>query len=102
MNFQRIVAIAFLIPFLVLTAYAVLEVGYVGIFQYHLPSPAGWQVFADLVISLMLLLTFLVPDARAKGLNIWPWVIGTFFLGSISPLIYLALYGGPIKKDDVE
>ena len=102
MNFQRIVAIAFLIPFLVLTAYAVREVGYVGIFQYHLPSPAGWQVFADLIISLMLLLTFLVPDARAKGLNIWPWVIGTFFLGSISPLIYLALYGGHIKKDDAE
>ena len=100
MYFHSIIAIGFLIRFVGLTGYALMEVGYVGIFKYHLPSPAGWQVFADLVVSLMLLLTFLVPDARAKGINVWPWVIGTFFLGSISPLVYLALYGGPAKQKD--
>jgi hypothetical protein len=94
MNNQRVLAIALLLPFLALTAYAVLDVGVLGIFDYHRHSSAGWQVFVDLVIALLLLLTFLVPDARRKGVNPWPWVIGTLLTGSIAPLIYLALHGG--------
>ena len=94
MDFQRTLAILILIPFLVLTAYSVYAVGIIGIFVYHLHSPAGWQVFTDLVISLLLLLTFMVPDAQRKGRNPWPWVVGTLLAGSISPLCYLAYYGG--------
>ena len=87
---RRIPAIAILVPFLLLTAWAVLEVGFLGIFAVA-RSPGGLQVFVDLVISLLLLLTFLVPHARRSGRNPWPWVILTFFLGSISPLLYFAL-----------
>ena len=86
----KTLAIVLLIPFLILTAYALYAVGFVGIFDYQRHSPAGWQVFADLVISLILILTWLVPNAKAKGRNPWPWVVATLFLGVISPLVYLA------------
>jgi drug/metabolite transporter (DMT)-like permease len=86
---KRTLAIVILIPFLLLTAYAVAQVGYIGIFDYHRHSPAGWQVFADLVIALLLVLSWLVPEARKAGRNPWPWVVVTLFLGSIGPLLYL-------------
>lgn len=89
MNRLKLVAIALLIPFMGLTIYALLEVGYIGIFDYHRHSPAGWQVFADLVVALALVLCWLVPDARKHGLNPLPWVVATLLLGSIGPLLYL-------------
>lgn len=83
-------AITLLIPFLALTAYAIYDVGYWGIFDYHRHSSAGWQVFTDLVIALILLLSLMIRDARASGRNIWGWVAATLFVGSISPLLYFA------------
>ncbi len=90
---QRTIAIVLRIPFLVLTVYAVSQVGYWGIVDYHRHSPAGWQVFADLVVALILLLTWLIPEAKSKGINPWPWVVATLFLGSIGPLGYLIYKG---------
>lgn len=86
---KRTLAIVILIPFTLLTVYAVVQVGYIGIFDYHRHSPAGWQVFADLVIALLLVLSWLVPEARKAGRNPWPWVVVTLFLGSFGPLFYL-------------
>ena len=94
MRYQRVIAISLLVPFAVLSAYAVYKVGYLGIPLYHIHSPAGWQVFADLVIALVLVLMFIVQDAKANGRAAWPWVVGTLVLGSVSPLLYLAVYGG--------
>ena len=93
MGKRRALALILGIPFLALTAYAVQQVGYVGIFDYHRHSPAGWQVFADLVIALVLVLTWLVPEARRGGHNPWPWVVATLFLGSIGPLAYMVFVG---------
>ena len=90
---KRTLAIVILVPFLVLTLYSVAQAGYVGLFEYQLQSPAGWQVLVDLVIALLLVLTWLVPEARRKGKIPWPWVAATLFLGSISPLLYLAVNG---------
>ena len=64
---RRTIAIALLVPFVALTAYALAEIGYVGILDYHRHSPAGWQVFTDLVVALVLVLLWLVPEARARG-----------------------------------
>ncbi|MEM8983191.1 MAG: hypothetical protein AAGC71_09200 [Pseudomonadota bacterium] len=86
---QRTIAWILLIPFAGLTAYAVYAVGYVGIFDYHRHSPAGWQVFTDLVVALVLVLTWLIPDARRHGRSVPIWVVLTLFLGSLGPLIYI-------------
>lgn len=90
MKNRRLLAIAILIPFTLLTVYAVAEVGYIGLIDYHRHSPAGWQVFTDLVVALILVLTWLIPEARRTGRNPWPWVVATLFLGSIGPLLYMA------------
>ena len=87
---KRTLAIVLLIPFTLLTLYAVSQVGYIGIFDYQRHSPAGWQVFADLVIALILVLSWLIPEARRAGRNPVPWVVVTLLLGSIGPLMYLA------------
>lgn len=86
---RRALAIAILIPFMVLTVYAVSQVGYFGIVEYHFHSPAGWQVITDLVIALILVLTWLIPEAKRNGQNPWPWVLLTLFTGSIGPLLYM-------------
>lgn len=95
---RRALAILLLIPFTALTVYAVMKVGYVGLFEYHLHSPAGWQVFVDLVIALILVLVWLVPEAKRRGASPWPWAIGTLLTGSIAPLLYLAI--GPGSKPE--
>lgn len=91
---QRILAIVLLIPFTLLSLYAVLDVGYMGIFEHALENSAGWQLLADLAISLILVFSWLIPEALRAGRNPWPWLILTLMIGSFAPLLYLTLYGG--------
>ncbi len=92
----RLLALALLLPFTVLSVYAVQQVGYWGIFEYQMPSPAGWQVIADLVIAIVLIAMWMIKDARETGRNVIPYLIVSVFLGSIGPLSYLIL--APQKK----
>jgi drug/metabolite transporter (DMT)-like permease len=89
---RRALALAILPLFAALTVWALMNGGIGGILSFH-QSAGGWQVFADLVIALVLLLTFLVPHARDRGRNPWPWVVLTLALGSFGPLLYLATAG---------
>jgi hypothetical protein len=87
---RRILAIVLLIPFGLISAFAVSRVGYTGIFAHALDGPAGWQLAADLVVALILILAWLIPTARRESRSPWPWVAMTPFLGSFGPLLYLA------------
>lgn len=86
---NRTVLIGLTIPFALVTAYAVAQVGYTGIVAYHLPSPAGWQVFFDLCVALVLVLSWMIADARRYGRTVWSYVVATLLLGSFGPLAYL-------------
>ena len=99
MNNIRIFAIALLIPFAALTLDFFMDAGYIEIFDYQRRSSAGWQVFADLAIALLMILSWLIPDARKTGRNPWPWVLMTPFIGSISPLLYLATGKGASQNN---
>ena len=88
---NRTALTAITIPFFIVTVYAVTTVGYTGIFEYHVPSPAGWQVFLDLVVALVLVLSWMIADARRRGRTVWPYVVATLLLGSFGPLAYLLL-----------
>jgi hypothetical protein len=86
----------FLVPALVLFAFGiwsttvVLEHGYFGFIEVAMREPWAMQVLLDLGISCVLLLSFwLVPDARRRGIPVWPYVLATATLGSIGPLAYL-------------
>ena len=94
---QRMLIIAVLLAFGALTAAAVWQHGYLGIFLLPLQTLAGTQVLVDLVIALVLVLVWLVQDARAQGRNPWPWVAATLALGSFGPLVYLLTRRPPTR-----
>lgn len=84
---RRLFALLVLPFFLLLTGWSLMNGGIMGILNTY-QTPGGLQVFVDLIIALVLLLTFLVPHARANGRNPWLWVALTLGLGSIAPLLY--------------
>ncbi len=52
-------------------------------------EPWGRQVFMDLVLSLGIAWTWLLPDARDRKIPAIPYIVGTLALGNISVLAYL-------------
>jgi uncharacterized membrane protein len=86
---QRTLIVITLVLFAVLSAAALWQHGYFGIFALHFRSYGGAQVLADLVIALMLVLVWMWHDAKANGRNIWPWIAVTLAFGSFGPLLYL-------------
>ncbi len=75
--------------FALLTLRAIDAVGYLGIFAAGLDNWGAAQIFADLVILAVLAITWMIADARARGLNPWPFVLVTAVAGSFGPLAYL-------------
>lgn len=86
---ERTCLLITLILFAALSAVAMNEVGYVGIFMSPLQGLASMQIFVDLVIALTLVLVWMWRDAKATGRSIWPWMLVTLALGSFGPLLYL-------------
>jgi hypothetical protein len=86
---QRLLILLVLAGFGALSAVALWQHGYIGIFQLQFQTSAGLQVLADLAIALALVLAWLWRDARATGRSPWPWVVATLALGSFGPLLYL-------------
>lgn len=85
----RPILILILIPFSLLSAFALWQHGYWGIIAPHFQSTAGAQVFCDLVIALTLAMAWMWQDTRASGRRFWPWLVATLLLGSFGPLAYL-------------
>ncbi|HET6471903.1 MAG TPA: hypothetical protein VFG38_08670 [Pseudomonadales bacterium] len=74
-----------------LTYAALADVGYLGILEPHFRSWGAGQVFADLVIALLLANIWIVADGRNRGINPWPFVLLTLVAGSFGPLAYLVV-----------
>ena len=89
MSVRLIALLAVILAFSVLSAEALMETGYLGIFEMHMQSFAGMQVLTDLVIVCLLACIWMVADARTSGVPAWPFVVMTLFLGSFGPLFYL-------------
>ncbi len=86
---QRSLIVVVLVLFGALTAAALRHHGYWGIVAPHFQSFGAAQVFADLVIALVLVMVWMWRDARSSGRNPWPWIAATLLLGSFGPLVYL-------------
>ncbi|OYU29006.1 MAG: hypothetical protein CFE41_03195 [Burkholderiales bacterium PBB2] len=83
------VLIVVLLLFSALSLYAVQHAGGVlELVQVLLRIPEGWQVMADLIIVMVLLLVFMRRDAQAQGRPFWPWAIFSLVVGSFGPLLY--------------
>jgi drug/metabolite transporter (DMT)-like permease len=86
---NKALLIAVLIAFTALTAYTFVH--YDGLIQwllFYTRDPASWQIFADLVITMCLLLVFMKRDAEATGRPFWRWAIFSLLVGSFGPLLY--------------
>ena len=70
---------------------ALIEVGYVGIWASTLESWSSLQVILDLLLCVSIAFTALTRDARERGVTLWPWMVGTLFLGSPVLLAYLVV-----------
>jgi hypothetical protein len=73
----------------VLSAVALMDVGYLGLLEPHFRSWGGAQVLADLAILAVLACVWMVADARSRGIGPWPYVAVTLVGGSFGVLFYL-------------
>jgi hypothetical protein len=89
MSIRLMILFGVTLAFGVLSALALMDVGYLGIIAPHFQSWGGGQVFADLVILAVLAVMWMVRDARERGMTAWPFVVITVFAGSFGPLLYL-------------
>lgn len=91
MDWKKWLLLLVLVDFLAITGYAMMQVGYLGIWQAGLSDWGSMQILADLVIAAGLICVWMVADARARGANPWPYVVVTLTGGMLGPLLYLLL-----------
>jgi hypothetical protein len=89
MSVRTIALCVVIAAFGVLSALALMSVGYFGILAPHFRSWGEAQVLADLVILAALACVWMRKDAREHGLTAWPFIVATVFVGSFGPLFYL-------------
>jgi hypothetical protein len=95
MNGKQLGLEAVLLGFIALTAYAVYQHGYIGFFEQLLTtSSVTVATFVDLSIALGLIALWMWQDARERGVSPFPYIVLTFALGSVGPLLYLIRRAG--------
>lgn len=78
-----------LLAFGAYSGYATWQVGYLGIFEAGFANPGALQILLDLSVACLILIFWMISDARTRGLNAWPFVVITLAAGSFGPLLYL-------------
>lgn len=87
--------LAFFLPFSLWVLYAD---GLMGLLRVVRNEPWGAQMFFDVYIACFIGGTWMVRDARQRGIPAWPFVVATLSSGSIGLLgyyVYRALRGRP-------
>lgn len=79
------------LDFVLLSAWATWEVGYLGIFAAAVQGPGSMQIFADLCVALIFAGGWMRTDARKHGLPAWPFLVAIPFAGSLALVAYVAV-----------
>lgn len=87
---QRLaVLLAVLAIFLAVSAPAVAEFGYLGLWRLIGQNAGTVQLFADLTVAMTLVTSWMLRDSRDCKVAAWPYVLLTVAAGSVGPLGYL-------------
>jgi hypothetical protein len=89
MDWRRLGLLFVLADFSALTAYTTIQYGVAGLIEMALANAVTITLSVDLVIALSLITAWMWRDARDRGVAPLPYVVLTFTLGSIGPLLYL-------------
>ncbi len=89
MNLRFVLLIVIFALFGGYTFWLLFEVGYIAIWQAGFASPASLQILLDLVIACLIICSWMIGDAKARGLTIWPWILAVVTTGTIAILVYL-------------
>ncbi|MBO6525918.1 hypothetical protein [Erythrobacter sp.] len=76
--------------FIIFSAFPIVQDGVLGFLPNHTQDLWGTQVWYDLVIVVVVALVFIVPRARAVGMNVPLWVLAVGMTASISLLPMVA------------
>lgn len=79
--------------FFAFSSWVIAQEGYFGFLTLAAREPWGAQILIDLALALVFVTGWLIRDARARGMNPWPYVIATPFVGTMAPLLYLVVRG---------
>ena len=87
---NKALLICVLIVFGALTGYTLAHYGgLLAWLAFYTRDPASWQIFADLVITMCLLLVFIRRDAQAIGRPFVPWAVFGLAVGAVGPGLYV-------------
>lgn len=89
MNLRGILLIAILALFGGYSSWLLFDIGYFGIWQAGISSLGAIQILADLVIACLIISSWMIGDAKARGINVVPWLVGVLTTGTIAILAYL-------------
>lgn len=89
MDWKRLGLAFVLADFSALTAYATAQHGIGGVIELALANSVTICLTVDVLIALSLITAWMWRDARDRGVAPLPYVLLTFTLGSIGPLLYL-------------
>jgi hypothetical protein len=102
MSMKSWILAAVMVAFGALTGVALVEHGYWGIFEFHFPSSAGWQVLTDLVLVCTLAMLWMIRDAADNDRVVWPYLLLTLTGGAFGPLLYLFVGSLQIERSPRE
>ncbi len=80
-----------IVAFVAFTAYTLFVAANHSVFGFLADhEKGGWslQIFVDLVTAAICFWVVAVPDARSRGINVWPYVLMTPVVGSVALLAY--------------
>ena len=98
MNTKQIVLSLVALDFAALTAYALVEMGLVGMWETLTSNIMTMTLGADLVIALSLGIWWMVRDGRRHGISPVPYVALTVCTGSLGLLLFLIKREGAMAK----
>ncbi len=89
MKLRLVLPLVALFAFGAYSVWVVAGHGYFGFLSLAWREPWAMQMLLDITIAIGLFTCWMIPDARQRGILVWPYLALCLTLGSIGALAYL-------------